>query len=88
MEPWALSSPAPATSLACLGLVAADCFHLLRAPAPDAAFVPETDRQTGVPEAPHPLPWPKPSLPGSLQSAPHCEAGGWDRGQGLGTGTR
>ena len=59
---WALSpTPAPTTRLSCLGLVAANGFHLLRPPAPDTTFVPETD-QTGAHEDSHP--------PNSGQSRP------------------
>ena len=52
---WALSpTPAPTTRLSCLGLVAANGFHLLRPPAPDTTFVPETDQRRAHEDS-HPL---------------------------------
>lgn len=94
-SPGPCPTPAPTTSLSCLGLVAANGFHLLRPPAPDTTFVPETD-QTGVHEAPHPPTLAK-AFPSkdSLQSASYCETrrdleeAAWTAGtteQGLGTG--
>lgn len=69
MEAWACPTPAHTISLSCLGLVAANGFHLLRPPAPDTTFVPETD-QTGVHEALHPPTLGKASpFKDSLQSA-------------------
>lgn len=97
MTPLGLASPPSAPpSPSCLGLVATNGFHLLRPPAPDATFVPETD-QTEAHEDPPRQPAPQPSLPKSppislllsvrprgSEEAP-AQPGPLNTGQGLGS---